>query len=63
MVPYLKDYYEGVYVINMREEDELSHDLNEIVKEYHISDVLFAQSAMEMGVPGYSRALNDFCEE
>lgn len=63
MVPYLKDYYDGVYVINMREDDELYHDLNEIVKEYHISDVLFAQSAMEMGVPGYSRALNDFCEE
>lgn len=60
LVPYLKDYYDGVYVINIRQDKEFYHDLCEIVEEYHISEVIFAQNAMEMGVPGYSRALNDF---
>lgn len=63
LVPYLKDYYDGVYVINIRKEDKLYEDLNEIVETYHISEVVFAQSAMEMGSRGYSKAVNPFCEE
>ncbi|MBQ4523913.1 MAG: hypothetical protein IJA10_13325 [Lachnospiraceae bacterium] len=63
LVPYLKDYYEGVYVVNINVDDEFYYDLNEIVEEYQISDVVFAQNAMEMGDSGYSKALNDFCKE
>lgn len=63
LVPYLKDYYDGVYVVNIKLDDELYQDLNQIVEEYHISDVLYVQNTMEIGVSGYSKALNDFCEE
>ena len=63
LVPYLKDYYDGVYVVNIKLDGEFYLDFNQIVEEYHISDVLYVQNTMEMGVSGYSKALNDFCEE
>ena len=63
VVPFLKDYYDGIYVVNVREDYTLYDDLNEIVAKYNISDVVYAQNSLELGVKGYYRALSAFCEE
>ncbi len=55
---YLKDYYDGVYVININEDYAFSMEINEIVEANNISEVVFAQNAIYMGNPGYSRAFN-----
>lgn len=63
LVPYLKDYYDGVYVINIKEDDDFFTDIKQIVDAYHITEVVFSQNALKMGASGYYRALSDFCEK
>lgn len=63
LVPYLKDYYDGVYVVNIKEDYDFYTDIRQIVDEYHITEVVFSQNALEMGATGYDRALLDFCEK
>lgn len=63
LAPYLKDYYDGVYVINIYYDSELYMDINEIIETYHISEVVYAQNAMDMGNFGYTNALNSFYKE
>ncbi len=58
MVPFLKDYYDGVYVVNMLEKSGLEQDLEEVFRTYNIKDVLIAQNADEFGNEGYSAALS-----
>lgn len=62
LVPYLKDYYDGVYVVNIMEDYDFKNDLKDIIKRYDISEVVYAQSAVYMGNTGFSRALNGFCQ-
>lgn len=57
-VPYLKDYYDGIYVINIHEDSFLYRDIESIVEEYRISEVLWVQNAMELGKKGYYKALS-----
>ena len=61
MTPYLKDYYDGVYVVSILRNYDLYDKINEIVEQYNITDMLYIQSVSTMGNEGYSRALNPFC--
>lgn len=61
LVPYLKDYYDGVYLVNVRQDRNFYTDIDEIVNQYQITEVVFAQRAVEMGKLGYDLALNEFC--
>jgi len=63
IVPFLKDYYDGIYVVNIALDDNFYEDINNIVKEYNISEVLYIQKSMRIGDSGYSKALNDFRRE
>lgn len=62
LVPYLKDYYDGVYVVSVKEDPGLSEDLKAIVDAYHITEVVFAQGALEMGAAGFDLAFLRFYE-
>lgn len=62
LAPYLKDYYDGVYVVNIREDYEFIDDIQKILDEYNISELVIAQSAIEMGAKGYYRALSKVLE-
>lgn len=63
MVPFLKDYYDGVYVVNIMRDEGLINTINDVLTKYNITDVLYIQNVMNMGVNSYSSALNRFCEE
>lgn len=63
LVPYLKDYYAGVYVINIHEDAFLYHDISDLVKAYNITEVVWAQTAMKLGKTGYYRALVEFNQQ
>lgn len=63
LVPYLKDYYAGVYVINIYRDGFLYNDISTLLEEYQITEVLWSQNAMELGQDGYYRALYDFIKE
>ncbi len=63
LVPYLKDYYDGIYVVNVYEKENLFQDLPKILDQYHIAEVLIAQKASHMGEKTYQRALSDFNKE
>lgn len=63
IVPFLKQYYAGVYVVNVREDYDFYKDINRIVDTYHIKEIVFAQNGFRMGATGYYRALADFCEK
>lgn len=62
LAPYLKDYYDGVYVVNIREDYEFIDDIQEIVEEHNISEMVIAQTVIEMGAKGYYRALSKVLE-
>lgn len=62
LAPYLKDYYDGVYVVNIREDYEFIDDIQEIVEEHNISEMVIAQSVIEMGAKGHYRALSKVLE-
>lgn len=57
VVPYLKDYYDGIYVVNLQRDSCFYNDVAEIIKEYRITELLWVQNAMELGKKGYDKAL------
>ena len=44
IVPYVKQYYAGVYVINVREDYDFYRDIKGIVEAYHIKEIVFDQN-------------------
>lgn len=58
VVPYLKDYYAGVYVINICEDSYLYKDLDDLVEKYGITEALWVQTAAELGKAGYDKAMS-----
>lgn len=60
IVPYLKDYYDGVYVINVKEDGAFARDVHEILRAYHITEAVYVQNACDMGVDGYDKAWQGF---
>lgn len=57
VVPYLKDYYDGIYVVNLQRDPYFYKDAAKIIKEYRITELLWVQNAMELGKKGYDKAL------
>lgn len=60
VIPYLANYYNQVYFVNIQEFGLLSETLDEILAAYNIQDVIVTQSALNLGDQSYSKALNDF---
>lgn len=60
VIPYLANYYNQVYFVNIQEYGVLSEILDEILAAYNIQDVIVTQSALNLGDQSYSKALNDF---
>lgn len=60
VVPFLKDYYDGIYVINIHQDDRFYHDIEQIMDEYNINEVLWIQTAEQYGKKGYFRALEEW---
>lgn len=63
IVPYLKDYYAGIYVINVYKDNYLYQDICDLLVENNITEVMWVQDGQELGKKGYSKALTDFVEE
>ena len=63
LAPYLKDYYDGIYVVSIMRNENFISEINEIVDKYNITDMVYVQSSITMGDAGYSKALNPFCKE
>lgn len=59
LVPYLKNYYKGVYVVNISRKSDLKYDISILMNEYQINDVLLAQDVSELGKEGYYAALTE----
>ena len=60
IVPYLKDYYDGVYVINVKEDGNFADDIHDILQTYHITEAVYTQNACDMGVDGYDKMWQGF---
>lgn len=58
LAPYLTELYETVYVVNVRRYRELGTLLQEIAASGGVREIVWAQSATEMGNSTYMRALN-----
>lgn len=63
IVPYLKDYYDGVYVINVKEDGNLADDIHDILQTYHITEAVYVQNACDMGVDGYDKMWQGFARK
>lgn len=60
ILPFLANYYEQIYVVDIQENGWFSAVINDIVATYNIKDVIITQRVSRLGDCSYSLALNDF---
>ncbi len=63
MLPYLANYYRDIYYINLKWNNLLGSELQEVQEifdNYPIKDVIYSQNAYEMGNPDSSRTMKKF---
>lgn len=60
LAPYLAELYETVYVVNIYRDVDFVDEMEEILRKYGISQIIWAQNATEMGNSSYTNALNQF---
>lgn len=58
LLPYLKNYYKGVYVVNITHNSFLQEDISTLVQSYHVKDVLIAQDTLNFGKKGFDAAVS-----
>ena len=63
MISYLSEVFEKVYVSNIYEDADLIQNLDEILEEYNIGYIIWAQDVVETGNKSYMRALNPLLKE
>mgnify|MGYP004534966609 FL=1 len=63
MISYLSEIFEKVYVCNIYEDADLIQNLDEILEEYDIEYIVWAQDVTETGNISYMRALNPLLKE
>ena len=63
MISYLSEIFEKVYVSNIYEDADLIQNLDEILEQYNIEYVIWAQDVAETGNRTYMKALNPLLEE
>ena len=63
MISYLSEIFEKVYVSNIYEDADLIQNLDEILEQYNIEYVIWAQDVAETGNRSYMKALNPLLEE
>ena len=63
MISYLSEVFEKVYVSNIYEDADLIQNLDEILEEYNIEYIIWAQDVVETGNKSYMRALNPLLKE
>lgn len=62
LLPYLKNYYKGVYVVKITCKSGLEFDIARVVREYNVKDVLIAQSVSELGKTGHFAAVSEMVD-
>ena len=62
MISYLSEIFEKVYVSNIYEDADLIQNLDEILEQYNIEYVIWAQDVAETGNRSYMKALNPLLE-
>lgn len=60
LTPFLTEHYKKIYLINLYE-DVLS--FTQILEEYQITDLLWAQTAQNVGEEAYSKLLNKYIKD
>lgn len=60
VVPFLANYYDQVYMVDVTWYGDLTNTLDSILTEYNIEDVIVVQGAEALGDDSFSNALNDF---
>lgn len=63
MISYLSEIFEKVYVSNIYEDADLIQNLDEILEEYDIEYIVWAQDVAETGNRSYMKALNPLLKE
>lgn len=63
LAPYLANYYETVYLVNVERYTVFYNDMPSILRTYGIKDIVLSQSAGRLGDNSYSDALNAFSDE
>lgn len=63
MISYLAEIFEKVYVSNIYEDADLIQNLDEILEEYDIEYIVWAQDVAETGNRSYMKALNPLLKE
>ena len=63
MISYLSEIFEKVYVSNVYEDADLIQNLDEILEEYDIEYIVWAQDVAETGNRSYMKALNPLLKE
>lgn len=63
LAPFLANYYETVFVVNIYEYEDFSKDFSSILRTYGIEDIVWAQTSQNMGSVSRGRALNRFVRE
>ena len=63
MISYLSEIFEKVYVCNIYEDADLIQNLDEILEEYDIEYIVWAQDVAETGNRSYMKALNPLLKE
>lgn len=60
LAPFLANYYETVFVVNIYEYTDFSKDFPSILSNYGIEDIVWAQTSQNMGRASKANALNRF---
>ncbi len=60
MAPYFTENYGTVIVVDVSRYD--GEELEDLIASYDVSEILIAQTADNMGIPGYSKFLNRYVE-
>lgn len=63
LAPFLANYYEKVFVVQIQQYESLHGDFPGIMADYGIEDIVWAQSSQNLGSAAYSRALDSFLTE
>lgn len=63
LAPYLANYYETVYLVNVERYTAFYNDMPSILRTYGVRDIVLSQSAGRLGNKSYSDALNGFSVE
>ena len=63
MISYLSEIYDKVYVSNIYKDADLIQNLDEILDEYDIEYIIWAQDVAETGNRSYMKALNPLLKE